>query len=153
MRRKKRVILFTVTVILILFCGMYVYKLSRQNPRFKDPSLQYSQEYIAGTGNIKGNVNTKYFTDKSADFQIGANRDGVAVFKNPDAAFARLETDDKAGIELIQKEFKLPPFSQSSYGKYELYGWQATAGTKEEQEQASFVSSVLDIYEDSIHMQ
>ena len=152
MWQRKKVILLIAAAILIVFGGMYVYKLSHQDPSFKEPFLQYSQEYIAGTGNIKGNVDTKYFTDKSADFKIGANRYGVAVFKNP-AAFARLETNYKAGIELIQKEFKLAPFSQTNYEKYKLYGWQATTGTKEEQEQASFVSSFLDIYEDSFHMQ
>ena len=153
MWKKKRVILLVAAAILIVFGGMYVYKLSHQDPGFKEPSLQYSQEYIAGTGNIKGNVDTKYFTDKSADFKIGANRYGFAVFKNPDAAFAKFETNYKAGIELIRKEFKLEPFSQTNYKKYALYGWQTTTGTKEEQEQASFVSSFLDIYEDSFHMQ
>jgi len=153
MWRIKRVILFIAAVLIIIFGGIYFYKLSYQDPSFKEPSLQYSQAYIAGTGNIKGNVNTKYFTDKSMDFEIGANRYGIAVFKNPDAAIARLKMDYKAGIELIRKEFKLAPFSQSNYEKYKLYGWQATTGTKDEQEQASFVSSFLGIYDDSFHMQ
>lgn len=153
MRRKKNVILLLAAAILIVFGGMYVYKLSHQDPGFQDPSLQYSQEYIAGAGNIKGNVDTKYFTDQSADFQIGANRYGFAVFKKPDAAFARLEMNYKAGIELIRKEFKLEPLSQTNYKKYGLYGWQTTAGTKEEQKQAGFVSSFLDIYEDSFQVQ
>ena len=40
----------------------------------------YTQEYTAGTKEIKGNVNVSKFTDISEDFAIGANSNGYAVF-------------------------------------------------------------------------
>lgn len=119
---------------------------------FYDPNLQYSQEYIAGTGNIQGGVDTKSFADISSHFEIGANRYGYAVFKNPDAAYARLTKDYKAGINLIQREFKLPPLSQVNYEVYKNLGWQVTSGTEEEQKQANFVTDFMDIYENCVQV-
>lgn len=147
MLRKNRIIISVGAVILIL-TAVYIIKSS-----YEDPDLRYSQEYNAGTGNIKGNVDIEYFVNKSADFAIGANHYGFAVFKKPDAALAKLKTDYKAGIDLIQREFKLSPLSQSNYKLYGTYGWQVTSGTKEEKEQAAFVSSFVDIYENSFNKQ
>ena len=147
MLRKNRIILSVVAVILIL-TAIYIIKSCHENP-----DLRYAQEYNAGTGNIKGNVDTEYFANKSADFEIGANSYGFAVFKKPDAALARLKTDYKAGIDLIRREFKLLPLSRSNYKLYGTYGWQLTAGTKEEKEQAAFVSGFVDIYENSFNKQ
>lgn len=146
MLRKNRIFIAIATVI-VLF-GIYIFKSS-----CKDLGLQYSQEYIAGTRNIKGNVDTKYFTDISLDFEIGANRDGYAVFKNPDAAFARLISDYKAGIDLIQREYGLSPLSETDYELYKAYGWQVTTGTEQEKKQASFISGFMDIYENSYQNQ
>ena len=111
--------------------------------------MLYSREYIAGSGNIKGNVDTEDFFGRSPDFEIGANRYGYAVFKNPDAALVRLKTDYPEGLDLIQKEFDLAPLSESNYQAYKNYGWQVTTGTDEEQAQASFISGFFDIYENS----
>ena len=47
--------------------------------------------YYSGEGNIKGDVNTKKLGYASIDFDIGANKYGQAVFKNPNAAFKRLK--------------------------------------------------------------
>ena len=44
------------------------------------------QEYAAGEGNIKGNVDTGRFLKIDERLEIGADKDGVAVFKDPDAA-------------------------------------------------------------------
>lgn len=74
---------------------------------------------------------------------------GYAVFKNPRKAFSKLKKDYKKGIELIQKENNLKPLSQLNYMEYGQYGWQVTTGTKEEQEQARFVTAFMDIYENS----
>lgn len=109
----------------------------------------YSQEYIPGTGNVKGNVDTAYFSDLSENFSIGANANGYAVFKNPEEAFKELKKDYPLGIKLIRKEFNLGPLSQSNYTIYGIYGWQVITGTDEEKEQAAFVSGFMDIYENS----
>lgn len=113
------------------------------------PNLKYSQEYVIGKGNIKGNVDIEIFKSKSEDFDIGANKYGYAVFKNPTKAFKRLKKDYSRGIELIQKEFNLKDLSQSNYKLYGVYGWQVNTGTEEEQNEARFVTSFMDIYENS----
>lgn len=62
-----------------------------------------------------------------------------------------LKRDYKDGIKLIQKEFNLLPLNIFNYKSYGTFGWQVTIGTKEEKEQARFVSSFMDIYENSFN--
>lgn len=141
---KKKYIIFSVIFILIIILSSYfIY-----NKNIND-KLKYSQEYIVGQGNIKGNVHIEYFESINSDFEIGANSYGYAVFKNPEKAFKRLLEDYEDGIHLIQKEFNLNKISKSTYELYGVYGWQVTTGTEEEQNQAHFVSSFMDIYENS----
>lgn len=116
-----------------------------------DDNLRYTQSYDPSKENIKGDVNTKYFEDIHVDFEVGANKYGIAVFKNPKAAYKRLKHDYARGIKLIQKEYKSPPLNNFTYYLYGKYGWQVTAGTIEEQEQARFVSNFVDIYESSFN--
>jgi hypothetical protein len=144
---KRKIIISLIAVILILG-GISIYKTC-----YKDHNLLYSQEYIVGSSNIKGNVDTKYFSDIREEFEIGANRYGFAVFKNPDTALARFKTDYKAGIDLVQKEFNLSPLSQTNYEEYKTYGWQVTTGTEAEKEQAKFITLFMDIYENSFNKQ
>ena len=48
------------------------------------------QDYVAGQGNIRGNVNVEDYYERDARFAIGAGEDGYAVFKDPDKAYAAL---------------------------------------------------------------
>ena len=50
--------------------------------------IQKRHEYVAGSNNVKGDVDVKYFSDKGEAFDIGANKNGYAVFKDPQAAMA-----------------------------------------------------------------
>ena len=141
---RKKIILMAIVIILFMIIAVKIvgnYIIS--------PQLQYCQEYVPGTGNIKGDVDTEYFANLNEDFEIGANSYGYAVFKNPKAAFKTLKEDYAPGIKLIRNEFKLVPLTQFNYQTYGTYGWQATTGTDEEQAQASFVSGFMDIYENS----
>lgn len=107
------------------------------------------QDYVPGTGNIRGSVDTQQFESISPDFAIGADRYGRAVFKDPYKAFATFTTRYADGIALIQAEYFLAPISRTNYGQYKTYGWQTTAGSGEARTQAAFVSKFLDIYENS----
>ena len=139
---KISVLIFTIITVLILFKVYY-----------GNSDLKYSQEYVAGEGNIKGDVNMEYFSNRGEEFEIGANKYGYAVFKDLEKALAKLKADYKDGILLIQKEFNLAPLSQFNYNLYGTFGWQVTTGSKEEKEQADFVSSFVDIYENSFNKQ
>lgn len=133
------IILFTVLSRFVLIkCGYIM-----------DNNLKYSQIYIAEEGNIKGNVDINKFGKINIDFDVGANKYGYAVFKNPNKALKRLKKDYSEGIKLIQKEFNLLPLTNFNYKSYKTYGWQVTTGTEEEKEQARFVTSFMDIYENS----
>lgn len=142
---KKTVIAGAVAIIVVI---AVVLGLVLTAPQYDD-EFKHCQEYIAGTGNIQGSVDTYFYRSLGEEFEIGANQHGYAVFKNPDSAFKKLKTDFSSGIKLIQKEYSLMPLSKRNFTHYGTYGWQVTAGTQEEREQAMFVSSFMDIYENS----
>lgn len=103
-------------------------------------------EYIPGAEGIQGNVDTDYFTSVSPDFAIGAGADGVAVFKDPKAAFETFRSLYENELGELRREFGLPAFSQKTYASYKIYGFQYT-GT--DGKRFRFVSDFLDIYENS----
>lgn len=143
--KKKNIIVFcTIIIIVLVIIGV----MSERKNSIK-PELLYCQEYVVGTGNIKGDVDIDSFIDISDKFAIGANSYGYAVFKDPEAAFIELKKIYALGIEVIKKEFGLRNLSQKNYKLYGTYGWQVTSGTDEEIAQASFVSRFIDIYENS----
>jgi len=119
------------------------------SPKDADVKNPWVSEYVPGQGNAVGNVDVGLFTAESPDFEIGADRYGRAVFKNPQKAFKTLREKYKDGIELIRRQFALEPLSESRYEMYKTYGWQVTEGTERERAQANFVTRFLDIYENS----
>lgn len=114
--------------------------------KVKNPA---TQEYKAGTGNIKGDVDVEKYLKIDQRFEIGADKDGLAVFKDPHKAYQALTEKYSDGIKLIQKEFDLEELSENSYESYKTYGWQVETESPEEKDQARFVSGFFDIYENS----
>lgn len=134
------ILLFIIGRYILVKCGYVI-----------DDNLKYSQIYIADESNNKGNVDINKFGRIHIDFDIGANKYGEAVFKNPNNALKTLKKEYARGIKLIQKEFNLLPLTNFNYNSYKMYGWQVTTGTDEEKEQARFVSTFMDIYENSFN--
>ncbi len=150
-RKKYKFIVFVLSILLLIsscFMGRIVLIKVGYLP---DPNLAYVQRYEAGKDNLKGEVNYDYFEKISMDFEIGANKYGYAVFKNPNKALKRLKKNYSQGIKAIQKGFKLQPLTNFNFRQYGTYGWQLTNGTEEEKEQARFVSNFFDIYENSFN--
>jgi len=115
-----------------------------------ETELAACQPYLPGTGNMQGEVNVPYFTDRSDAFAIAANQYGYAVFQDPSAAMAELKASYGKGIHLIQRHIFPPvPLTRYTYPLYENIGRQLTDGYGEALEQAQFVDGFLDIYENS----
>lgn len=149
--RKTKLLILIISIlsaILIIIIGRYILV---KCGFVIDDNLKYSQVYIIGESNNKGNVDINKYGRINIDFNIGANKYGEAVFKNPQKAFRTLKKEYSSGIQLIQKEFNLLPLTNFTYKSYKTYGWQVTTGTEEEKEQARFVTSFLDIYENSFN--
>ena len=149
--RKTKILILIISIlsaILIIIIGRYILV---KCGFVIDDNLKYSQVYIIGESNNKGNVDINKYGRINIDFDIGANKYGEAVFKNPQKAFRTLKKEYSSGIQLIQKEFNLLPLTNFTYKSYKTYGWQVTTGTEEEKEQARFVTSFLDIYENSFN--
>lgn len=131
-------------IFLLVLVNFVVIAFNFYNNRF-----EYSQEYIPGTSNIKGNVDIDYFKEKGEEFEIGANRYGNAVFKNPSKAFKKLKKDYQKGIALIKKEYNLADLTKDNSNLYKTYRWQVETSDEESKKEAKFVTRFMDIYENS----
>lgn len=150
-RKKYRIIiaiLILITIVAMIFIGRIVLINVGIIP---DPNLAYTQRYETGRDNLEGDVDYSKFEGISMDFEIGANKYGYAVFKNPQRAYKRLKKDYADGIKALKKEFNLPPLTVFTLDLYGQYGWQLTQGTAEEKEEAKFVTQFYDIYENSLN--
>ena len=148
--KKYKILTFITLILLVISFTMIGKNLLIKSGYMIDNNLRYSKLYIKDN-NIVGDVDVNYLGKINIDFEVGANKYGVAVFKNPRKAFKTLKKDYKKGLKLIQKEFNLLPLSNFNYKSYATYGWQVTTGSKEEKEQARFISAFIDIYENSFN--
>lgn len=88
----KRKIFIIIIVILIIGFLISIGKMLLVKYGFAyDDNLKYTQIYISGEGNIKGDVDINEFGKISTSFDIGANKYGIAVFKNPSKAFTNFK--------------------------------------------------------------
>ena len=108
-----------------------------------------TQEYVVGSGNCRGQVDTARFLAVDDAFAIGADEDGMAVFKNPARALRALRAHYGEGIWAIQKEVYMIPLTPYTYYPYTMGGWEPTGVTPEVKQQAHFVAGFVDIYENS----
>ncbi len=107
------------------------------------------REYEPGTVGMIGQVDKGKFESISEDFAIGADQYGRAVFKDPHKAFRTFTRLFAHSIKEIQTQHHLMPISGKNYAAYKTYGWQTIVDSQELKEQMSFVTSFLDIYENS----
>jgi len=145
---KIRNTIIEIIVICLILLSFPVALICWKYPKY-DKDKEYVREYIIGDTGIKGSVDvTKFGTDSA--YEIGADKDGYAVFKNPNKAFAQMKIDCAKGIEAIRKEYIFLPLSRWNMERYKDYGWQLTK-TKDEEAiaQAGKVSGIMDIYENS----
>lgn len=145
-KKKSKIIIISLCVLMIIY--IIISSLLNIFPRYGE-DLKYSQEYIVGQGNIIGEVKIEKFAERGLVYEIGANKYGYAVFKDPDKAFKTLKREYSDAIRLIQREFSLLPLTKATIQLYKTYGRQVTTGTKEEKEAARFVAQFMDIFENS----
>lgn len=109
-----------------------------------------TQEYVIGSGNCKGGVDTGKYLAVSDAFAIGADEDGWAVFKNPNKALFVLKMKYAKGIRLMRSEWDIHvPLTPWTYKAYNLGGMEVSNADQEAYEQAHFVMGFWDIYENS----
>ena len=147
-RRRNKVITIAVLLLLAVATVICSRPLLIKNGFVMDDDLKYSQQYVVGEGNTVGSVDTDWFLEKSLDFEIGANKYGVAVFKDPKKAMRRLKKDYKKGLWQIRLECGMIPLTDFTYWFYKNNGWQV-GGSEEASRQASFVTDFMNIYENS----
>lgn len=113
-----------------------------------DYKRHYAQEYTPGENGCRGDVDIAAFLAVDPAFEIGADADGYAVFKDPDGAFDALCEQYADALARIRKRYCLPPLTRSDFEAYRAYA-PRTAGTAAEQERTGFVARFLDVYANS----
>lgn len=142
----KKFLIITASVIVILILGIMAFGFLDND---YNPDKKWVKEYVVGADGIVGSVDVSDLGDNSA-YDIGANKDGYAVFKNPGKAFKQMKEDYDQGLEAIQAEYNLSSISNINWKEYGTYGWQLTETTDEEAiRQAIQITKFLDIYENS----
>lgn len=104
-----------------------------------------------------GQVVAEYDTSKlSTDFNqsndaylIGANKDGMPIFKDTNKAFEQALIDYADGFTAIQQQFDLEPVSSENWKNYKTYGWQLTTANETIKKQGNEITQFFDIYENS----
>ena len=130
---------FWIVIVSVIVCAVVAVCFMTSPPAVRNPAVR---DYVPGTGNIRWNADAASFETISADFAIGADKNGVAVFRNPRKAFDTFRELYADAIREIQEAYDLPPITED-YSGYLKYGWQMDAG------ETAFVSKFLDIYENS----
>ena len=95
----------------IVICTLFIFGGCGNDEKIEYP---YTQEYEVGQGNIKGNVDIASFIAIDESFEIGANKDGYAVFKSPENAFEILLEKYDMGIRHKKKKFKWETVTQNN---------------------------------------
>lgn len=140
-------ILFVISSFFIITILVFLVLNSLDNVYDKDK--KWVKEYVVGDEGILGNVDISDLGNNSA-YDIGADKDGYAVFKNPDKAFKQMQKDYALGLEAIKREYNLFSISDVNWKEYGTYGWQLTETTDTETiRQAIMITKFMDIYENS----
>ncbi len=106
-------------------------------------------DYKAGAEGIVGSVDTAAFEEISPDFAVGADKYGVAVFKNPRRAwetFKKLYADD---LDALSEIHGLKPLSAKNRDMYLLLAAQTEEPDEEKAARYRFITRFLDVYENS----
>ena len=145
--RKKYWFVFLIKCLIVIFILCLAFFLIRTQPT---PGYGYSQEYLPGTGNIKGSVNVEYFESLGPEFAIGANRDGYAVFKNPRAVMIAILRDYKPGLSvLMENGLYFPVLGIQVSGCTSGLAMNLDSSSTEGLKQAKAICGFMDIYENS----
>ncbi len=137
---------FWIILLAVLVCAVTAVCFLTDPVTVRNP---WVREYEPGAEDCIGNVDKMLYESISADFAIGADKYGRAVFKDPEKAFETMKELYADGIALIREEQDLGTLSRRNYVLYKKFGWQVTTGTALERDQAAFVTRFLDIYENS----
>ena len=105
--------------------------------------------YAPGDGISRGNVDAASFEMIDPAFEIGRGADGVAVFKDPNAAWSVFCKKYKDAIERIGKAWDLGILNAATMEMYKTCGWQTEGADEMEAAENAFVTRFLDIYENS----
>ena len=89
------------------------------------------------------------FNQTNEAYSIGANQDGMPIFKDTNKALEQALIDYADGFTAIQKQLNLDLVNDENWGSYMKYGWQLTTDNENIKKQGSEISQFFDIYENS----
>ena len=106
-----------------------------------------SPDQVVGEYDTTNLSNT--FDQTNEAYSIGANQDGLPIFKDTNKALEQALIDYADGFTAIQKQYNLAPVNDENWKNYKTYGWQLTIDDENIKKQGSEISQFFDIYENS----
>ena len=106
-----------------------------------------SPDQVVGEYDTTNLSNT--FDQTNEAYSIGANQDGMPIFKDTNKALEQALIDYADGFTAIQKQYNLAPVNDENWKNYKTYGWQLTIDDENIKKQGSEISQFFDIYENS----
>ena len=89
------------------------------------------------------------FDQTNEAYSIGANQDGMPIFKDTNKALEQALIDYADGFTAIQKQFNLAPVNDKNWENYKTFGCQLTTDDENIKKQGCEISQFFDIYENS----
>lgn len=140
--------IFAVTFTIVL-CGLLVCVVIAQSFHQRDEAMRVVGPYEGNSMN-DGEPLSGYGVDVTKDaYRIGANKFGMPVFADPDAAYEAMKKECELGIKVLQEANDLPDMSKRNLGLYAAMVADTQIQDEGLMKNAAFIGAFYDIYENS----
>ncbi len=113
------------------------------NPKLTSDAAKVVGEYDIST------LGGEFLHSGDPAYQVGANRYGMPVFYDTDAAFAAMQQDYDDALDYLARTYDLRPITKRHYDSYKKLGAQVTTEDERLRAGCMAVSQFLDLYENS----
>lgn len=142
----KKKIIVTLTIVL---CSLFVCTAIYQSLHQRDEAMRVAGSYEGNSMN-DGDFLSGYGVDVTKGaYRIGANKFGMPVFVDPDAAYEEMKKTCQPGIKVLQEANALPDMSKRTLGLYAEMATDTTIQDEKLMKNAAFIGAFYDIYENS----
>jgi len=109
----------------------------------------YEEKNVYGEDFVNASELLVYETNKA--YEMGLNKKGIPVFKQPMAAYKQFLIDYSEEIQGLKEEFQLKDISLRSYRAYMSYGWQMPIDGIKNSRKYHDITLFLTIFSESFH--
>lgn len=138
-----------IATFIIVLCGLLACAAVYQSSCQRDEATRVVGPYEGNPMN-DGDFLSGYGVDVTKDaYRIGANKFGMPVFADPDAAYEEMKNTCQPGIKALREANDLPDMSKRNLGLYAAMVADTEIQDEELMKNAAFIGAFYDVYENS----